>query len=308
MPRLNAIPEALSDRPFTSQQAIGAGVTPRMLQRTRFRRLFPNVYVVAGTELTLVVWLRAALLILPADSAVSHLTALRLYGFVCRAQTPLHFSTNSGLCTRLPEVVTHRRRGRLSPRVIEYLPVLGPDRTIVDCATILNFVELVQAAEHLINKHFTTLETLWSYARVRHLDGVRRTRRILVHVRERVESPMETFVRLMIVFARLPEPECNRNILDGRGHFLARGDMIYFRFKVLVEYDGWEHERNGKQRQKDRSRRETLEAEGWRVIVVTSQDLRSARLVPWRVFNALSDRGYQGTPPQMNAMWVKWFA
>jgi very-short-patch-repair endonuclease len=84
--------------------------------------------------------------------------------------------------------------------------------------------------------------------------------------------------------------------------------MPYFRFKVLVEYDGWWHERDGRQRQRDRVRREALEAAGWRVIVITSEDLKDARLIPWRVFNALKDRGFAGPSPRMNAMWIQWFA
>ncbi|MGZ5389865.1 MAG: DUF559 domain-containing protein [Aeromicrobium sp.] len=308
MPRLNGFPDSLRRAPFTSQQAIKAGVTPRMLQRSRFRRLFPNSYVVAGTEITFVVWLKAALIVLPIDSVVSHVSALRLYGFACRPEKPFHFSTNSGVATRVRGLVVHRRQGRLTPRSHQGLPVLGPDRTIVDCATILTFVELVQAADHLIQMKPTTFESLWSYAERRHLDGVRRARRTLPYVREGAESPMETLVRLMIVFARLPEPECNRDIFDSSGNFIARGDMPYFRFKVLVEYDGWWHERDGRQRQRDRVRREALEAAGWRVIVVTSEDLKDARLIPWRIFNALKDRGFAGPAPRMNVMWIQWFA
>lgn len=302
------IPPTLIGRAFTSQDAKALGVTVRMLQGPRFRRLFPNVYVIAGTTLTFHLWLQAALLVIPKDAAVSHVTALRLYGFVCRSQMPLHFSTNRMVSTRIREITVHRRKGTLHPRGIDRLPVLGPDRTFVDCATQLTVVQLVQAAEHLIHQGFTTLESLWEFAERSHLDGVQRARRILRHVREGVESPMETLVRLMIVFARLPEPVCNKDIFDDFGNHIARGDLVYFSHRVLVEYDGWQHERDSKQRQTDRSRREALEAEGWRVIVITSEDLKNARMIPWRVFNALKDRGYAGAAPRTSVMWVKWFA
>ena len=279
-----------------------------MLQGPSFRRLLPNVYVVAGTELTFTLWLCASLLALPSDSVVSHVSALRLYGFACRTEMPLHFSTNSGITTRIDRIELHRRQGRLRAGMLERMPILGPERTLVDCGTILGLVELVQAADHLIHMKVTTIESLWAYATASHLDGVRRVRRALTYVREGSESPMDTLVRLMMVFARLPEPECNRKIFDDVGNFLGRGDVIYFRFKVLVEYDGWHHERDGKQRQKDRSRREALESAGWRVIVITSEDLKNKPMIPWRVFNALADRGYQGNPPRMSIMWLKWFA
>jgi len=187
------------------------------------------------------------------------------------------------------------------------LPVTGPDRTVVDCATRLTLVQFIQAADWLIYSGVTTLSELTDYASTRHLSGVARARRALLYARESVESPMETLVRLMLVFARLREPECNPDIVDSQGNFLARGDLVYFRFKVLVEYDGWHHERDAKQRQRDRERREVLEANGWRVIIVTSEDLKNSRLIPWRVFEALKDRGYEGQPPRMNVMWSQWF-
>ena len=62
---------------------------------------------------------------------------------------------------------------------------------------------------------------------------------------------------------------------------------MYRRHKVLVEYDGWYHERDAWQRQRDILRREALEAEGWRVIVVTSADMRHPKQIAARVARAL---------------------
>jgi very-short-patch-repair endonuclease len=61
---------------------------------------------------------------------------------------------------------------------------------------------------------------------------------------------------------------------------------------VLVEYDGWQHERDAWQRQKDHLRREALEAAGWLVIVVTTADMRAPKSVAARVARALMSRGY----------------
>src|SRR5690606_39105564 len=125
-------------------------------------------------------------------------------------------------------------------------------------------------------------------------------------VRARVESPRETAVRLLLIFARLPEPETNLDIVDAVGRFIARGDLVYPAFKVLVEYDGWHHERDARQRQRDHERREQLEAAGWRVIVITTKDFESPHLIPLRVHAALRDRGYTGPRPVMSTMWPRW--
>ncbi|MDQ3156045.1 MAG: DUF559 domain-containing protein [Actinomycetota bacterium] len=308
MPRPLQIPSSLASKPFTSGMAEAAGLPRTALRGKRFRRLFRDVYVHADLDLNLVGWLRAALLVLPKDAVVSHVTALWLYGVEIGSPSPFEFSTNSGLVTKLANIRLHRRQGRIAVHERGRLPVTGPDRTIVDCATRLSFVQFVQAADWLISTGATTVADLMEYADSRHLSGVLRARRALLFVRERVDSPMETLVRLMLVFARLPEPECNPDIVDAHGNFIARGDMVYFGYKVLVEYDGWQHERDARQRQRDRERREALEANGWRVIVITSEDLKRKHLIPRRVFEALADRGYEGQPPKMNAMWSKWFA
>lgn len=303
----SAIPTVLSGAPFTTASARSAGVTDDVLRGQRFRRLFRGVYVLAEMEVEFVTWVRAALLVLPKDAVVSHVSALRLYGFDVGNRWPLHFSTRTSTHTRQRGITTHRRLGNLTPHHVRGLPVTSPDRTLIDIATKVRFVELVQAIEWMIHAKLTSLDMVASRAESWHLDGVRRVRRVLAWVREGAESPMETVLRLMIVFARLPEPLCNVDIRDSSGRFLARGDLVYVQFLVVVEYDGWQHERDGRQRQRDLVRREALEASGWRVIVVTSEDLKSKTTVVRRVHDALIARGYDGRPPQFNAMWQSWF-
>jgi hypothetical protein len=250
----------------------------------------------------------AALLALPRDAAASHTTALRLLGVEIGTEWPLHFSTNTTAQCFDKRLVLHRRKGQLHPTNVEGLPVLGPDRSFVDAATLLRWRDLVIVGDRLVHLGLTTVAGLQHYAHARHLDGVVRARRAAKYVRARVESPQETAVRLLLLFARLPEPETNVDICDDHGRFLARGDLVYAAYKVLVEYDGWHHERDARQRQRDHERREQLEAAGWRVIVVTAKDFETPRLIPIRVHAALRDRGYAGPRPVMSAMWPRWAA
>ncbi len=305
---LAPIPPLLSDRPFTRQVALAAGITDTMLRGKRFRRLFRGVYVDAAVELTLHVWLIGALLAMPPRSVVSHVTALRWYGFDIGSPWPLHLSTRTATHTRQAGIAAHQRRAVISVDIRDGIPVTRPDRTLVDIATKVTLVELIQAAEWMIHRRLTTVDTLGTYAMHRSLDGVRRVRRVIGLVREGAESPMETLVRLMLVFARLPEPACNVDIRDSLGRFIARGDLVYAQFLVVVEYDGWHHERDGRQRRHDLLRRERLETAGWRVIVITADDLQHKRAVVHRVHAALSARGYGGPSPTFNIMWDRWFA
>ncbi len=112
----------------------------------------------------------------------------------------------------------------------------------------------------------------------------------------------------MLRFARLPEAELNAVVLDAAGGFLARGDLVYRAWKVVVEYDGFHHERDPRTRQHDLRRRELLEAAGWTVIVITAADLARPASVPARVHAALVLHGYTGPAPVQSILWTHWFA
>jgi hypothetical protein len=305
---MKPIPEVLRCGPFTVARADAAGVSYRQLRGGRFQRLMHGVYAVADLPVTFAVWLEAARLVLPGDAVASHLTALRLWGLDLRSQLPLHFSTATGLYRRRDEIRLHRRKGRLRAETRAGVPCTDPARTYVDCATIVGLVELVQAGDHLIEQTPLTYEGLAAYLEECRLDGVVRARRAFRHVRRRVESPMETLVRLALVLARLPEPEPNPDVLDIAGRFVGRCDLVFWRWKVVVEYDGAWHERSARQRAYDRTRRENLEREDWKVVVVLDEDLSDMKAVVWRVYASLRDRGYDGRRPHFNAMWIRWFA
>jgi len=308
MPRRIDIPSELADRPFTAAEARAAGLGRGFLAGPRVRRLFRGVYIRTEVEPTFGTWLLAAQLVLPADVVVSHSSAMRIRGLEPQRWTALEFSTNSGLVTEHSGIVLHRRVGHLVPETIDGLPVTGPDRTFVDCAHRRPIVEVIQLGDLLVRTGQTAIDRLIAYANARHLHGVRRARRLLRHVRQGAESPRETVVRLMIVWSGLPEPECNVDIVDAEGHFVARGDLVLRRWLVVVEYDGWYHERDGRQRQRDVLRRERLEALGWCVVVITARDLRHPESVPSRVHGALVRAGYRGPAPRMSMMWKTWFS
>lgn len=294
------------DRPFTLREAQARGVSRDVLRGSRFRRLHRGVYVRSDVLLTWRVRIVAALLVLPADCVVSHLTALRVWGYDTGGDD-VELSTRTALRSRLPGVVLHRRLHAIPSTTVAGIPVTRPERTFVDCGTRLGLVTLVQVAEHLLRATSCTREGLESFCHAQHLHGVTRTRRAMTMVRAGSESPRETLLRLMLVFARLPEPQVNVDVLDERGRFVARVDLLYPRWKVVVEYDGRHHETDRAQWARDRRRREALEALGYRIIVVAAADLAEPRQVPWRVHAALVARGYTGPRPVTSVQWLRWF-
>jgi len=97
-------------------------------------------------------------------------------------------------------------------------------------------------------------------------------RQALELIRPRVRSPMETRARLMFVHAGFPEPEAGGVINDGGGEFLAEGDLVWRRERVVGEYQGANHAEIGR-RSIDAQRRHLLEDEGWAVRELFAEDV-----------------------------------
>ncbi len=302
MSRAPYVPPELRGRPFTSAEADAAGLTASMRRGRHVEQVHRGVWRLADTPRTFEFEVHAARMALPRDAVLSHVSALRWLGIEVGRETPIHFSTNKPRQTR-ENVVLHRRIGPMSPRLIRGIDTLGPDRSFVDSATVLGIRQLVRAGDAMVRAGLTTVNSLLHYVTNSHLDGVVRARQAASLVRERVDSVRETDLRLLIVLAGLPEPAVNVDVYADDGTWLAHGDLVLPDLRIIVEHDGWVHERSAEQRQKDHFRRERIEAAGWTLIVVTSADFDHPISIVTRVFEALRRRGYAGPPPELGRMW-----
>jgi len=300
--------ELLPDRPFTVAQARAAGVTARMLEHSRFRRLFRGVHVLASTEPDRWTWLRAAVLAGPDDAIVSHRSAQEVYGSeLSWGDERIHISTRCNAVCRDERIRVHRRKHAIAVRDVDGLPVTSPARTFVDCALTLTLVQLVVFGDWLIHRGLATFDELLDYCQDRHLDGVVAARRAMRFLVEDSRSPMESLVRLMLVLAGLPHPAVNARVLDESGRKVATVDLLYAKFMVAVEYDGRRHELSADERRWQRDRRERLERLGWTVIVLHDTDLPAPSLIVTRVHDALVRGGYTGPRPALTGRWHELF-
>lgn len=307
------VPEALLRGPFTIAQADVLGYPRGALRRSCWVGLFRGVYVHRELERTAWVWAAGALLtVLPeAAAVVTHRTAAVLYGFDPGGwgAAPWELSVRGPTHSRVETVRLHRRIGDLDEdRYRAPLPISGPERTIVDCALRATLVQTVQLMEHMMRAGHTTRERLFAYLGDCHLHGVVAAREAFELVRERSESVRETWLRLLLVLAGLPEPEVNVDVRTPDGVFVARVDLLYRRWKVVVEYDGRHHETDARQWARDRRRREALEALGYRVIVVAAADAKHPQDVVRRVHRALVARGYAAERYWFSPRWIHLFA
>lgn len=297
-PRL-ALPPDLQGRPFTVAEALARGLTDKQLRSDVLRAPFRGVRVPAEMPDTLRTRCRAAFLVLP-PCAVDASTALALSGLpVPRGSDPVRplvVRVPSG--TDLPHLRGVRPRSgplRLPPdrragallavTDVEAWAALATDPRVPDD-------EIVVVGDAIVRRG--GLPRLRRTAeRYRGRRAGARLRRAVSRVRERVDSPQETRLRLLVVAAGLPEfvPNLDIHAADGSG-WICRSDLVLEEARTVLEYDGDVHAARARRR-RDAARRELLDHHGWRVVVATADDLGvgRAQLVA-RIERALRDQGH----------------
>jgi hypothetical protein len=118
---------------------------------------------------------------------------------------------------------------------------------------------------------------------------------------------MESRLRMLIVLAGLPEPEVNHIVRDSDGTWLRRYDLWYADARVVVEYDGRQHAEDTDQWASDLERREEIDDQGIRILVVTAAGIyREPLRTLQRVRRQLLRRGYVAVPP-ITSDWEPYF-
>src|SRR5699024_1855798 len=105
-------------------------------------------------------------------------------------------------------------------------------------------------------------------------------------IRPGTDSPRETWLRLLLIRAGLPEPRVNARI-SADGEIPERfGDLVYRRERVVVEYEGAHHSESRTSYLSDIRRFEQLA--DWRFVRVTQEDAADPDGIIRRVRAALS--------------------
>lgn len=293
--RASPLPVGLGPGPFSTAQARLLGVPAVRLGRGDLVHPTRGAHV-AVEPATLVERAAAFQVAMPENRAFSHLTAAVLWGLplphalqaaASGTDTLLHViaPTGDGQARR-PGVVGHRG---LERRVVATPP--GTGLRVVDVAdtwcdlgelrrgslTLHDMVVAGDAAVALLDARAgrpvgvaALREALRRRNRPR---GAVALRHALTLVRAGVRSPMESRARLMFVDAGFPEPEVNASLTDAAGEWLAEGDLVWRRHRVVGEYQG-EHHADRRRRSEDAFRREILGAHAWRVKELWAEDIR----------------------------------
>lgn len=265
--------------PFIGSEAVAAGITTHSQLRSRYTRVFRDVYVLKGTELTPKLRAHAAWLWSRRRGVIAGFSAAALHG--CRWID----------ATRSVDIIHDNRHllpglqiwsDRVASDEIDVLAgttVTTPARTALDLACWYPTTTAVAALDDLVRTtelKMPDVELL--VARYRGRRGIERARTSMDLVDAGAQSPKETWLRLVLIRAGLPRPQTQIPVYDDFGDAAAYLDMGWDDVKVAVEYDGEQHRSDRWQYTRDVRRSEMIDRRGWILVRVVAGD-RPAEIV-----------------------------
>ncbi|MFB9311173.1 hypothetical protein BJY17_003011 [Agromyces hippuratus] len=305
MSRPSPLPRRFEAVPFATADALAAGVTPRRLRSVTLAAPHRGVRVDARHLHTLRERCSALAVVMTDGQAFTGPTAAILLGLPLPLRLErdplLHVVALDGRrAPRRRGVVASRSSAR--PRLVGVAGVRGarltaPADTWCSLAVYLGLDDLIAAGERLIGLPAPLADERTIDEAIRR-HGSRRGAGKLAEARgamqANVYSRRETFARLGLTRAGLPEPEPNGPIMLRSGR-RTRGDLVFREYKVLVEYDGEQHLFDVDQWATDVARFNDLVDDGWWVIRITKATPRAELIA--RTARALVERGWTGTLP-----------
>lgn len=256
------------DWPFLGSTS---GLSKRELRS--LRRLHRNVYVGWRACATADLRARAAWLWLGDNGVLAGLSAAALHGSKwvdAKRQAYAIRRENRG---SVPGIKVHS--DVLRPEEIDVIGGMratSAARTAFDLGRWLEHDDAIEQIDALCNatglKVVDILRVAEAHPGAR---GLRQLRSVLSLVDGGAESPAETRTRLVLVRAGLPRPSTQVYVYDDAGQFIARCDLGWERWRVIVEYDGEGHWADRAARTRDIRRYSAIRKLGWRVVQVNSE-------------------------------------
>ncbi|WP_082975602.1 hypothetical protein [Mycobacterium sp. 1245805.9] len=280
------------DEPFIGSEAVKAGTLRKHELRSKFRTVFPDVYVPRDQRLTVRDRAMSAWLWSHRQGVLAGLTAAAWHGAKwVDDDLPIELVWSNarpprGLRTYdfdlLPDEI----------QVVAGIPVTAPERTAFDIGRRKNMAAAVAHLDALMRATGTkSNEVLQIAEQHRGARGLRQLETALDLVDPGSQSPKETWLRLLLIRAGLPRPTTQIPVLvEGQTYYL---DMGWEDLMVAAEYDGEQHRLDPWQYAWDIRRSEALARLGWIVIRAIASDRPGAIIA--RVRDGLSFR--EGTQP-----------
>jgi hypothetical protein len=156
--------------------------------------------------------------------------------------------------------------------LVDGMRVTTPTRTVVDCARVCGGPWTLAIADAAADRWSVTFEDLdaW-FARTPPVPGKRRARWAARHLDGRVESPLESLARGVVILAGLPAPEPQVWVSTAIGWY--RVDLMDRANHVVTEADGRLKYDDARELWAEKRREDALRATGLEVVRFVMADL-----------------------------------
>jgi hypothetical protein len=238
---------------------------------TRYRRLFPDIYVAREVGVDAKVRAKAAWLWTGRRGVVAGFAAAALHG--SKWADDAHVVDVLHENWRPPAGIrTHGDRVEEDEfALLAGIAVTSPARTALDLGCwypTMSAVAGIDALAGAVEINAADVELL--ARRYPGRRGITRARQAMELFDPGAQSPKESWLRVVLIQAGLPRPQTQIPVLDDFGDAIAYLDMGWEDVKVAVEYDGEQHRTDRRQYTWDVRRLEMLERLGWIVVRVVA--------------------------------------
>lgn len=262
------------------RQLLAAGVTGKVVEkRLDSGHLLPlhrGVYAVGHRRLTREGFWLAAVLTVGPGAVLSHRHAAALHGFGPPSAAKIDVSTAADRRGKSP-IRVHGRTVLTSEDVttVRAIPVTSVARTLVDLAAQLpqhRLEKLISEAERQRMFDLRELERALARTTGRHGPGHAGLRRAIATVAKHgptfTRSELEARFLALLDAHELPRPRINAPV--GGAYEV---DALWPEQRVAVELDGWEHHKDRRAFQHDRTKANDLVQAGYHVLRFTYDDV-----------------------------------
>jgi hypothetical protein len=270
-----------------------------MLQGKRFARVLPGVWRTSDHEMTDADWVQAARLAMPDDAHVTGITRIQVLGLDFGPRLPVRLVVERDLHLAHEKVFLHRTK-RLPPT--DDVGVTPAAAYVSYCARA-RVLDAVKVGDWLLHHGHMTVDELCALALAEPWrPGAYEAVWILDHLDGRARSLKESETRSVLGFAGLPAPEVNARV-GLADDVVALGDLVYEQWRLVVEYEGNQHQDDRSQYVSDIDRYAVFRAHQVAYVQVTREKLDRARTLVGEVFRALVAQGYSGPAPEFGERW-----
>lgn len=270
----------------TRGAALDLGLTDEQLAKRveigTLRRLAPGRFAFTAAPQGWEQELEAALAGVGAVGGLARETSAALWSFAGYEPGPVKVVVPVGFGSRNPLAIVHRSR----TLVPSDLTTLGPWRLTTPTRTLLDLARnerdagrFLMAFDDAICRRLVTTERI-----ARHAPRVmRRARRDAIDLLDRAlaawpsgslaENAAEMEVVRLLLNAGFPQPERQVRVSDASGRFAGRVDLAYPWARLGIERLSRRWHGSAEARARDAVRRRKIEAAGWTLIDVTSDEV-----------------------------------